>query len=215
MQDISRFPFDKCLFPAIFEKKSIEDMDENGTKGKQRVSMYFPKKLLEQIDDQAKLAGINRTKYIIQMILGIRPEMDTRNQLDAIRHIMENPSNWDRLPAKFQTKEIFCAIASLDQKSAAAIMNRIPCDWWNCLSKDVIVDQAAKECHILHELPPKYRRAALSCIRKTAKAYWIEKDKNKVTSPKGKRDRKPPRSKKTSPQKTGLPSGPDLFDGLQ
>ena len=196
-------------------------MDAKDTQGKQRVAMYISKKLLEQIDAQAKLAGMNRTKYIIQMLQGVQPEMDASNQLDAIRYIMENPSNWDRLPTKFQTKEIFRAIASLDQISAAAIMNRIPCDWWDCLNKEVIVSQAAKECHILHELPTKYRREALACIRKTAKTYWIENDKNKGTSikqtqkknPKGKNERKPPLSSTKGEKKNkALEPGFFLFD---
>lgn len=197
-------------------------MDEK-TKGKQRIALLLPAQLLHMIDKQAAAEGITRTKYVIRSLTGGEKKLVVNDQIDAVRLLINDPVNWKTLPIEYQTKEVFKALLSFDPKTAAAITDYIPTEWWNGLGKEEIVVLAAHNTQILRNLPPKYRRSALSYIRQKAKTAWEEYDKShgttknerKITSPKGKRDRKPPRSKKTSPQKTGLPSGPDLFDGLQ
>lgn len=198
-------------------------MDEK-TKEKQRIALLLPAQLLHMIDKQAAAEGITRTKYVIRSLTGGEKKLVVKDQIDAVRLLINDPVNWKTLPIEYQTKEVFKALLSFDPTTAAAITDYIPTEWWNGLGKEDLVVLAAHNTLILHNLPPKYRRSALSYIRQKAKTAWEEYDKShgatkneqKKSSPKGKRDRKPPRTKKTFPQKkTECPSGPDLFDGLQ
>ena len=193
------------------------------TRGKKRVALLLAAELVDRIDRDARASGITRTKYISDVLMGVRNDLEVQDKADAVRLLIDNPDNWNRLPSEFRTLDVFRALANLDQTASAAILEYIPQEWWRYIFKEAIVAQAAQNIRILRNLPPKYRRAAMSYFRKTVKIAWqeydnthgITKNERKITSPKGKRDRKPPRSKKTSPKKTERPSGPDLFDGLQ
>lgn len=193
------------------------------TRGKKRVALLLPAELVDRIDRDAHDAGITRTKYITDVLMGVRNDLEVKDKADAVRLLIDNPENWNRLPSELRTLDVFRALANLDQTASSAILEHIPQEWWRYTGKEAIVAQAARNSQILQKLPPKYRRAAMSYIRKTVKIAWQEYDnthgttkkERKITSPKGKRDRKPPRTKKTSPKKTERPSGPDLFDGLQ
>lgn len=193
------------------------------TRGKKRVALLLAAELVDRIDRDARASGITRTKYISDVLMGVRNDLEVQDKADAVRLLIDNPDNWNRLPSEFRTLDVFRALANLDQTASAAILEHIPQEWWRYTGKEAIVSQAAQNDRILRNLPPKYRRAAMSYVRKTVKKAWQEYDnthgttqkEQKKTSPKGKIDRKTPRTKKTSPKKSGRPSVPDLFDGLQ
>ena len=201
----------------------VEKQNMEKKRGKKRVALLLPSELVDRIDRDARISGITRTKYITDVLMGDRIELDVKDKADAIRHLIDNPENWNNLPSQFRTLEVYRALANLDQTASAAILELIPQEWWRYTSKEAIVSQAAQNVRILRNLPPKYRRAAMSYVRKTVKIAWQEYDnthgttqkEQKKTSPKGKRDRKTSRTKKTSPKKSELPSGPWLFDDLQ
>ena len=185
--------------------------------------MLLPAELVDRIDRDAHDAGITRTKYITGVLMGDRVGLDVKDKADALRHLLDNPENWNRLPSEFKTLDVFRALANLDQAASAAILEHIPQEWWRHTDKEAIVAQAAQNIQILRNLPPRYRRSAMSYFRKTVKIAWQEYDnthgttkkERKITSPKGKIDRKTPRTKKTSSKKSERPAGPWLFDDLQ
>ena len=185
--------------------------------------MLLAAELVDRIDRDARASGITRTKYISDVLMGVRNDLEVQDKADAVRLLIDNPDNWNRLPSEFRTLDVFRALANLDQTASAAILEHIPQEWWRYTGKESIVAQAAQNSQILRNLPPKYRRAAMSHVRKTVKIAWQEYDnthgttqkEQKKTSPNCKRDRKTSRTKKTSPKKAERPFGPDLFDGLQ
>ena len=193
------------------------------TRGKKRVALLLAAELVDRIDRDARASGITRTKYITDVLMGVRNDLEVKDKADAVRLLIDNPDNWNRLPSEFRTLDVFRALANLDQTASAAILEHIPQEWWRYTGKESIVAQAAQNDRILRNLPPKYRRAAMSYVRKTVKKAWQEYDNTHGTTQKeqkkkptkGKKDRKTTKTKKTSPKKSELPSGPWLFDDLQ
>ena len=201
----------------------VEKQNMEKKRGKKRVALLLPSELVDRIDRDARISGITRTKYITDVLMGDRIELDVKDKADAIRHLIDNPENWNNLPSQFRTLEVYRALANLDQTASAAILELIPQEWWRYTGKEAIVAQAAQNSQILRNLPPRYRRSAMSYFRKTVKIAWQAydqthvktKNEKKKKSTKGKKDRKTTKTKKTSPKKSERPLGPDLFDGLQ
>ena len=194
------------------------------TKGKQRIALFLPVQMLHMIDKQAKDEGITRTMFIIRALTGGEKKLVVNDQIDAVRHLINDPGDWKTLPIEYQTKEVFKALVSLDKNAAALIIDYIPSEWWKVLDKEEIVALSAYNTTLLHNIPCKYRRSAISYIRKTAKAAWELYDKSqgttkgeqKKTSPKGGKDRKQPGSKNPKIRKKKVSvSEPSLFDELQ
>ena len=92
------------------------------TRGKKRVALLLPAELVDRIDRDAHDAGITRTKYINGVLMGDRVGLDVKDKADALRHLLDNPENWNRLPSEFKTLDVFRALANLDQAASAAIL---------------------------------------------------------------------------------------------
>ena len=188
------------------------------TKGKERISICIPKRLLDKIEEISKKEGVTKTKYICRILQKVHGELDVKDDIDAVRIISEKPDNWRSLPETFQTNEVFKALSLLNMEAAASIMGLVPVGWWNCLSKDAIIDQAARNSRILHDLPSKYRRAALKLIRETAQKAWNERDNNVKREKKTTDRTKDKKQKIQSPKRIRRKSVSDhpelnLFDG--